>query len=283
MSSAVKVALLGSRGTVGLELEQRLRDGLPGVLAVRLDKDKWGRDDLDGVSALVLCVPDDVANDAAKRALGWFPSLRVLDCSSANRVCPGWAYGLPELPGGSDRIMAAKTVANPGCMASGAVLMVAPLTAGMIVRPGSRVSFACEAGFSAGGRRMVENPPKRPLLFALNGGHRHVPEIRAFAGVEPGLALTVGCFYRGMSVQTEVLARRDDVMEAWIGAYGTTGLVRVSNETPNVLEVGEEGDGMTLRAYERGPGATLCVASYDNLGKGAAGAALQNLRLMLGL
>lgn len=276
------IGVLGSHGTVGLELMPRLRRlaAQQPVEILSLSRHSWYRS-LGGIDLLILCTPDEVSKEVAEHAVK-IDGLRILDVSAAHRIHPDWVYGLPELQDVADRVKSARWVANPGCFASGAVLMAHPLRqAGLM--PAEPVLFMGASGYSAGGKKMIDNPPAISLLCALGGEHRHQAEIRIMLGLEPTMMLNVGSFYRGMSVQMLIDGNREIILDAWHKAYENMPTMTISEDTPDRVSVGQAGDGVVLRAYPHAGNKVLCMAAYDNLGKGAAGAVLQNIRLMMGM
>jgi N-acetyl-gamma-glutamyl-phosphate reductase len=250
----------------------------------------------------LLCLPDEAAREASTLA----GETRVLDASSAHRTAEGWVYGLPELDAGQRAaIAAAPRVSNPGCYPSGVVLLVRPLIEAGLLSPEFPLSIHALSGFSGGGRKMIERwqAPSLSALryeapYALERVHKHVPEMTRHAKLasEPQFVPAVGAFHNGMRIEiplhATVLAGHDaDTLHAALTArYEGERFVEVA---PLVREAVDEhffdptacnGTNVVRLHVVASPlGHVLLVAILDNLGKGAAGVAVQNLNLMLGL
>ena len=294
----------GEAGTTGLGIRDRLA-GLPVTLRSidpALRKDEAARHALMAeVDVVVLCLPDEAARQAVALAdeVGE-AAPQILDASSAHRVTPGWTYGFAELTAGQpERIAGARRVSNPGCYATGAIALLRPLTDEGLIPRDAPITINATSGYSGGGRQMIEAHEAQggPAyeLYALGLDHKHVPEVMLHGGLSrrPVFVPSVGHFRQGMLVSIplhldtlpgHVCAA--DLTHALAAHYaGSTG-VRVvqTGETRLRPEALAGTDAMELRvcADEANNHAVL-VARLDNLGKGASGAAVQNLRLMLGL
>lgn len=307
-----KVFIDGHVGTTGLRIREWLagRDDLElSTLpdAQRKDSDAR-RAQLLAADVAVLCLPDDAAREVAQWSRD--ASVRLLDASTAHRVADGWTYGLPELSSAQrDAIRAAKQVSNPGCWPTGFVLLLRPLVdAGLVSRESPIVCHGL-SGYSGGGNSLIAKweDPKADLRalvyeapYALERVHKHVPEMQRFAALahEPQLVPAVGPFRCGMRVQiplhAEVLARGATgkaVWEAIAERYRGEAFVRVAPYAEAVAvaersldpQACNDTNRIDLHVLPHPSGHVLLVAILDNLGKGAAGAAIQNLNRMLGL
>lgn len=299
----------GEAGTTGLQIRTRLsgRDDIE-LVSIAPDKRKdeaERRRILNEVDVAVLCLPDDAARAAV--ALIENPAVRVLDASTAHRTHPDWVYGFPELlPGQADRIRAARRVANPGCYPTGAVALIRPIVDAGLVPPDYPIVIHALEGYTGGGRQLIEafenagpnhiTDPYR--LYALELAHKHVPEMHLYGGLtrRPLFFPAVGAFRQGELVQvplqlwslpTKVTGR--DLHAALAERFAGQRFVRVMPFEPrptNVLapEALNGTNELELYVFENAAEEqALLVARLDNLGKGASGAAVQNLDVMLGL
>ncbi len=292
----------GEVGTTGLQIRARLRgrDDLE-LLSIAQEKRKDAgerRRLLNAVDCAVLCLPDDAAREAV--AMIENPAVRVLDASTAHRVQPGWIYGFPELlPGQEERVRAATRVAVPGCYPTGMLALVRPLVDAGLLAAETRVAIFAVSGYSGGGRKMIEAfeqdgpdhiaDPYR--LYALEMAHKHVPEMHAYSGLHdpPLFVPAVGAFRQGMLVQVPLFGVSGRVAHAALVArFQGRRFVRVMPfDVPVKTLAPDELNGtnlLELYVFENAAHSqTLLVARLDNLGKGASGAAVQNLDLLLGL
>jgi N-acetyl-gamma-glutamyl-phosphate reductase len=308
---AAKIFIDGAAGTTGLEIRERLA-GRKEFSVFQLEGDE--RKDaaararaLNAADVAILCLPDAAAKEAV--ALIENPDARVIDASSAHRTAPGWTYGFPELePGRAAEIAAAKRVSNPGCYPSGFLALVRPLTRAGLIPADYPLTVNAVSGYSGGGRGMIEEFEKqdaptftkavvRPYAYGL--AHKHVPEMREHAKLShsPVFAPSVGRFYRGMLVEVPLQLWSlpgkllvADIQALLEDAYRGLPLVAVASaaESAGVKVLDAEGMKGTdrLKLYVFGNdtvGQVRLAAVLDNLGKGAAGAAVQNLNIMLGL
>jgi len=250
----------------------------------------------------VLCLPDEGARETVALVDGMgSDGPRILDASTAHRVAPGWVYGFPELaPGQAEAIAAARRVANPGCYPTGAIALIRPLVDAGLIPKDYPIAINAVSGYSGGGKSMIEayEAGRAPAfeLYGLSFEHKHVPETQLYSGLErrPIFVPSVGNFRQGMLVSVplhlDLLPARPtvrDLFEALDERYRYSKLVRVvptEGESKLEPEALNDSDLLELRVFgHEAEGHALLVARLDNLGKGASGAAVQNIRLMLGL
>lgn len=296
-----KIFIDGSYGTTGLRIKERLMgrtdiDLL--VLPDELRKDTAARREmLNRADIAFLCLPDEVAKDTV--TLVENPDTVIIDASTAHRASDGWVYGMPELDGQCYLIKEAKRIANPGCHASGFIALVAPLVQDGLIRSDARLSCFSLTGYSGGGNGMIaqyESPDRSELLtaprmYALAQGHKHLPEMMKVCGLAhaPVFCPVVGDFYSGMQV-TVLLSKEDitgsieDIRAAYKENYYNGLVSYVEDDEEGFLSAVKMAgrDDMTVSVYGNDERITL-VSRFDNLGKGASGAAIQNMNIVLGL
>ena len=308
---SIKVFIDGEAGTTGLQIRERLaprRD----ILLLSIDparrKDPAARAELlNGADMVILCLPDAAAREAV--ALIANPAVKVIDASTAHRTAAGWTYGLPELaPGQRTAVAGAMRVSNPGCYPTGFLALVRPLVAAGLLPSDWPISVNAVSGYSGGGRAMIAEfeDPAAPgftrdayRAYALNLGHKHVDEMQVHAGLAhpPIFAPAVGRYPQGMIVEVPLplwalpgAPSLAQVHAALADAYAGERFIEVEGlEAAQALK-GLDPEALNgsnrLKLFVFGNaarGQARLVALLDNLGKGASGAAVQNLNLMCGL
>ena len=292
----------GAAGTTGLEIRERLA-GRSEFSLIELDnadrKDEAKRTEaLHAADIAILCLPDDAARAAVKLAQG--SDTRIIDASSAHRVAEGWTYGFPEIIG-HETIANAQFVSNPGCYPTGFLALVAPLVRAGLLPADWPYTVNAVSGYSGGGKALIERFEAEPTLafrtYGLTLDHKHLPEMQEHAGLEhPVLfAPAVVPAFRGMLVEVPLhlgamvgRPHADALRETLIAHYAQSDVITVeTGDVPSELLVEQDApanDAMTLHVFgnEGGWNARL-VARLDNLGKGASGAAVQNLNILCGL
>ena len=291
----------GSAGTTGLRIAQRLQNRADiELLQIEdsLRKTESARRQMMNLADIVFfCLPDDAAREAA--AFIENPETAVIDTSTAHRIDSAWVYGFPELDGRREMIRTAKRIANPGCHASGFIALIRPLTACGALKESAQLTCFSLTGYTGGGKRMIEayEDPAAPFAYAsprqygLSQNHKHLPEMRQFSGLlqEPVFCPVVASFPTGMEVTVPLFASQSnaskrEIEEIYQSCY-TNGVVRFSSEpdedgllAANALS---GTDRMEVSVFGNETRIVL-TARFDNLGKGACGAAIQNMNLLLG-
>ena len=307
-----KIFIDGEHGTTGLQIRTRLaaRDDLA-VLSIP----KTERRNLDlraerlhEADVTILCLPDDASKEAV-RILEGNNSARIIDTSTAHRIHPDWAYGFPEIDTSQrQRIADAQLVTNPGCYPTGAISLIRPLVAAGILPADYPVSVNAVSGYTGGGKQTIAQmeDASRPnhiasphFLYGLPLMHKHVAEIKQYGLLDrrPIFAPSVGRFAQGMIVQVPLhltdlngMASIGDIHATLVGHYAGQEIVEVvplaTSAKLDRLDPTELADTDKMKLYvfgTEGQGQVNLVALLDNLGKGASGAAVQNMDLMLGL
>jgi len=305
-----RVFIDGQAGTTGLRLAQRLagrQDIELVVIDEMLRKDPAARlNCIEESDVTFLCLPDKEAIEIS--AIAADTPCRVIDCSTAHRTASGWVYGLPEL--GED-ITAAYRISNPGCHATGFIMAVRPLTDAGILDPKARLSCHSVTGYSGGGKPMIAEyeehkkrhgeAPRAPRQYGFSQEHKHLPEMHKYSGLEtaPVFAPIVCDYYSGMLVSVplprealRIDASAEDVHGTLAAFYERRPLVKVRVRGGEFSE--EAGAGYLsadafagrddIEIFVTGKDDRIEIVSrYDNLGKGASGAAIQNMNILLGL
>ena len=297
-----KVFIDGSAGTTGLRIYERLgnRSDLElMILPDALRKDPAARAEmLNSADIAFLCLPDQAAREAV--SLVTSPNTVVIDTSTAHRTNPDWAYGFAELTGKRAAVQASHRIANPGCHASGFVSLIAPLVEQGLLKADAKLSCFSLTGYSGGGKNMIadyESPDRSPLLkgprqYGLTQAHKHLPEMMKICGLDsaPVFCPVVGDFYSGMEVTVPLFASDlkggiEEIKNLY-KSYYSSGLVKFAEEADpdGMLSAAAFSgrDDMSVSVYGNDDRIIL-VSRFDNLGKGASGAAIQNMNIVLGI
>ena len=304
-----KIYIDGQEGTTGLRIRERLLERKDLEL-LEIDPEKH-RDEaerrrfIDQADLVFLCLPDAAAVEAVQLIGAENRHTKVIDASTAHRVAGGWVYGLPELSGSQRQmIQSARFVANPGCHATGFITAAAPLVAAGIIPPDYPFSIFSLTGYSGGGKKMIreyesETCPETyqaPRIYGLSQQHKHLPEMMRYAGLTetPVFCPVVDDYYSGMAVTISIDARllpdkgrncsKERIRQTLTEHYKNAELISVSPlDTEGMLSAGELSGSDRLALFVNGTDDRITVtAVFDNLGKGASGAAVQNMNLMLG-
>ena len=300
---AQSVFIDGAAGTTGLEIVDRLAGRGEFDILVLDDTERKTverrRQALNDADFAILCLPDDAAKQAVE-LVDPNGATRIIDASSAHRVADGWTYGFPELTG-REAIAEARRVSNPGCYPTGFLALIAPLVRAELLPCDWPYSVNAVSGYSGGGKALIERFESDAAIafrtYGLALGHKHLPEMQYYAGLTnaPIFAPSVIPAFRGMIVEVplslQAMAASSATPKALMECLGTTyadsKIVAISDKTPDELLVRTDADpwdGMELHVFSSPDEKSVRLAArLDNLGKGASGAAIQNLNLMAGL
>ena len=296
-----KVFIDGSAGTTGLRIYERLcgrRDIELITLSEELRKDNNARKDaINSADIVFLCLPDAAAVEAVSFVEN--PDTCIIDTSTAHRTAEGWTYGFPEIGNRKEEIIKSKRIANPGCHASGFISLVAPLVECGILKKDVRLTCFSLTGYSGGGKKMIaqyedsgrDTLLEAPRMYGLSQAHKHLPEMKAICNLDtdPVFCPVVAPYYSGMQVTVPIfkeMAQVDinDIENAYKQYYQGT-VVRYNKDIDQAgfasASLFSGRDDMAISVFGNDD-RILLVSSFDNLGKGASGAAIQNMNLVLG-
>ena len=307
-----KVFIDGSAGTTGLRIYERL-SGRKDIELIILSEDRRKdvgarREALDRADIAFLCLPDAAAIEALDLVEN--PNTVIIDTSTAHRCADGWTYGFPEIGDRREMIRDSKRIANPGCHASGFIALVAPLVEEEIISPDEMLSCVSLTGYSGGGKKMIaeyESPERDVLLdaprqYGLSQNHKHLPEMAKVCSLSrlPIFMPIVAPYYAGMEVSVPIFrdqinaASIDEIVKVYSSYYHADSTLSAS--TGSVVKVAHDADESGFLSASAFAGRDdmqisvhgnderiLLVARFDNLGKGASGAAIQNMNIVLGI
>lgn len=300
-----KVFINGSAGTTGLRIYERLRDRKDIELLTLLEEKRkdpqYIKEAFKEADIAFLCLPDDAAEKAYEMAKDL--RVRLIDTSTAHRVNPEWTYGFPEIKNFRKVIKAARLVANPGCHASGFLALITPLIERKLISKETALSCISLTGYSGGGKNMIQEYERKercdflnaPRLYGISQEHKHLKEMKAYSGITlaPEFFPIVSDYYAGM--ETIIPLFKKDILsggirrikECYMDYYSDTEGVVVYKES-----LDDEGfvSGGKLAGFDDmmvtvtgNEERIVLIALFDNLGKGASGAAIQNMNIMLGV
>ena len=296
-----KIFIDGKSGTTGLRIYDRLAER-EGIELITLPEEhrhdpEYRREAIAEADAAFFCLPDDAARESAALAEG--TDTVILDTSTAHRTAPGWCYGFPELSSSRrEAVKSSKRIAVPGCHASGFIALVAPLVEAGVIDPGAHLSSFSLTGYSGGGKKMIaqyedggDDLLLYPRQYGLSQSHKHLPEMAAMTGLTnvPAFIPVVDDFYSGMEVTVplfgdELGGTEADIRRIYANLYaGPVVCYAEGADESGFLSAGKFAgkDSMEVTVFGNSERLILC-ARYDNLGKGASGAAIQCMNLALG-
>ena len=297
-----KIFIDGSAGTTGLRIAERL-EGRTDISIIKLTEENRKdpdarRDALNSAVIAFLCLPDDAAREAV--SLVESENTVIIDTSTAHRTSEGWTYGFPEIRGLREEIRTSKRIANPGCYASGFISLAAPLVEKGIIDKDACLSAFGISGYSGGGKKMIaayeaeERDPlfEAPRIYALTQSHKHLPEMAKISGLSvlPVFSPIVSSYYSGMEICVPLFAKDiqgtpADIEKIYIDYYNSN-LVRYVKEPDEngfLSAVSLSGKDSMQISVTGNSERILLVSRFDNLGKGASGAAIQNMNIAMGI
>jgi N-acetyl-gamma-glutamyl-phosphate reductase len=298
---AHKVFIDGEAGTTGLQIRERL-EGRADIALVQVDparrKDAGARAEaLAEAEVAILCLPDDAARETVELARAH--GTRIIDASTAHRVAEGWVFGFAEMAQGQRAAIAgAQYVSNPGCWSTCAIALIRPLVAAGVIDAGQPLSISGVSGYTGGGKSMIaeyeSGEASGSFLYAAAQGHKHLPEIlkHGLLTALPSFVPSVGAYAQGMAVAlhlpalgTDGFARAEAALRAAYEGERFVSVVAASENEPRVMPQRLNGTNRLDLSVHGNPetGSAVLLAVLDNLGKGASGAAVQNLNIMLGV
>lgn len=296
-----KVFIDGSAGTTGLRIYERL-SARSDIELMRLSEEnrkdaEARREALNSSDIAFLCLPDAAAIEAVSMVTN--KNTAIIDTSTAHRTADGWEYGFAELSGRREKIASSKRIANPGCHASGFVSLIEPLVREGMIEKDALLSCFSLTGYSGGGKKMIaqyedeerEFPLDSPAMYANGQSHKHLPEMSKICGLDnlPVFCPIVSDFYSGMQVtvplfKAQIKGTAEDI-KALYRDYYTSGLVKYVENNPaeslysNALSFKDNMEVSVSGNEDR----ILLISRFDNLGKGASGAAIQNMNIIMGV
>ena len=291
-----KVFIDGSSGTTGLRIHERLQDR-DDIELIRLEESvrkdaESRRKAINQADIAFLCLPDAASIEAVAMV---DTDTVIIDTSTAHRTSDAWAYGFPEIGDNREKIAKSTRIANPGCHASGFIALVAPLVEKGIIGKDTILSCTSLTGYSGGGKKMIEQYQatddallRAPRAYGLTQKHKHIPEMMKVCGlnVQPTFCPIVASYYSGMEVIVSLITDRQDEIKDTYASYYDGKVIRYREDAD------EEGFMSAIRMSGRddmeitvqGNGSNvLLISRFDNLGKGASGAAIQNMNISMGV